>query len=59
MVLLEEVVTMQVSFKTLPSVEEAIFFQMQSDQDEELSVPLMPCLPGCCHDNIGLKSLNL
>ena len=37
-------------FKTLIlSVWKSVFHKQPSDEDVELSAPLIPCLPGCCH----------
>jgi hypothetical protein len=43
-------VTVGVGFKTLIlAAWELVFFQQPSDEDVELSIPPVPCLPGCCH----------
>ena len=56
--LLEEVYHCELGFKTLPSAEESVF-RSPSEQDIELSAPLVPCLPGHCyafhHDDNGLN----
>jgi hypothetical protein len=31
------------------SVWKSVFHHQPSDEDEELSAPPAPCLPGCCH----------
>jgi hypothetical protein len=40
---------MGVGYESLPSEEESVFFCLPSKKDVDLSAPLVPCLPICCH----------